>query len=82
MSAVAWKRFHLGLIAAWALLIPASYLTRWIYEVWFVNLLSLVALILASLAGWQAAHSGAKVEQAQEVNADEVKVQRADEVTR
>ena len=76
------KWLHLGLMVGWALLIPVSYLTGWIYQVWFVNLLSLVALILASFAAYQATRAEVKVDHVADIKADEVNVERADEVNR
>jgi cadmium resistance protein CadD (predicted permease) len=55
-----WLWVHGGMTLCWFALIPLSYLTGLINKVWFVTLLSLIALILGSWSAWQAARVEAK----------------------
>lgn len=52
--------FHIGLIGTWTVMLPVAFATGWIYSVVFVNVLSIVALIVGSASAAQAAWADRK----------------------
>lgn len=52
-----WQRFNLAATFFWIALIPVAFLTGLANQTWFVTLISLIALILASQSSWQASRN-------------------------
>lgn len=52
-----WQKFNLALTLFWILLIPIAFLTGLANLTWFVTLISLIALALASQSSWQASRN-------------------------
>lgn len=63
-SAATMAKVHLALLLAWAIAIPATYITGWIESVIFVSLASIYANMATHWSAYQAAHG----EQRQEEN--------------
>lgn len=51
---MSWRRANLALAIAWAVMVPISFATGWVYSVAFVSLASLYANAATHLAGWRA----------------------------
>jgi hypothetical protein len=51
---VSWRRVNLTLAILWALMVPVSLVTGWVYSVAFVSLASIYANAATHLAGWRA----------------------------
>lgn len=49
-----WRRVNLSLAILWALMVPLSLVTGWVYSVAFVSLASIYANSATHLAGWRA----------------------------
>lgn len=52
-----WQKFNLALTLFWLLLIPVAFVTGLADQTWFVTLISLIALALASQSSWQASRN-------------------------
>ena len=55
-----WQKFNLYLTFFWIVLIPIAFATGLAKETWFVTLISLIALALASQSSWQASRNERK----------------------
>jgi hypothetical protein len=51
---VTWRRANLCLAVCWAVMVPVSLATGWVYSVAFVSLASLYANAATHIAGWRA----------------------------
>lgn len=51
---MSWRRANLALAVAWAVMVPVSMATGWVYSVAFVSIASLYANAATHLAGWRA----------------------------
>lgn len=51
---VNWRRVNLALSVAWAVMVPVSYFTGWVYSIAFVSLASIYANAATHLAAWRA----------------------------
>lgn len=49
-----WRRLNFALFAVWALMVPVSVFTGWIYSLAFVSFASIYANAATHLAGWRA----------------------------
>lgn len=52
-----WQKFNLVLTLFWIVLIPVAFVTGLANQTWFVTLISLIALALASQSSWQASRN-------------------------
>lgn len=49
-----WRYLNLTLFVVWALMVPISLITGWVYSLAFVSLASIYANAATHLAGWRA----------------------------
>lgn len=63
MNGKHWKWIHFGLIIFFLGLWAVAALTGWVTSVTFVSHVSMLALVLAEIAAWQAAHGEEKNEE-------------------
>lgn len=57
MTAVFWRRFHLGCVLFWIGLWIVAVDTDWINSARFISHISMAALVLTSGSAWQAARA-------------------------
>ena len=58
-----WQKVNLYLTFFWLILIPIAFITGLARQTWFVTLISLIALALASQSSWQASRNEYKEDQ-------------------
>jgi uncharacterized membrane protein YhaH (DUF805 family) len=51
---VTWRRANFWLAVVWALMIPVSVLTGWIYSLAFISAASIYANVASHVAAWRA----------------------------
>ena len=49
-----WRKINAALAAAWAICVPVSLVTGWVYSLLFVSLASIYANFATHVAGWRA----------------------------
>jgi hypothetical protein len=51
---LSWRRLNLWLAIAWAIMIPVSVATGWIYSLAFISAASIYANVASHVAAWRA----------------------------
>lgn len=53
-SNTTWRKINLGLAIAWAIMVPVSIVTGWLYSLAFISAVSIYANFVSHVAAWRA----------------------------